>query len=627
MVLQFQEDDKTDVAILSVTACCVGINLTRANVAVFAELHWSAGSVMQAEDRIHRIGQKAASVRIIYLIAKGTADDIIWETIQKKYNVLGATVGISDNVGAGGMKCEKKSTSSSSGKSASLSQSTMDGYLSPKKNQGLESVDQVPYNPFRDSYGPSLSATHSLRRDAASVYGMPPMVNRSLPSSIPPPQLQHQLDFPSYMPSSQPSIYPTQASKISSLPPTDLLPYQSNSNLSSSMNQTENLSSCLYPNTARDWNAYASGSISILPNPHSIPNLDPKSSHTNNYYEEQLYPAHPPQQQQQKLLFQSSDINPYGQKYTAPVLNLPEPLDSIPALPFAHVYSNLSTTSSTVPPYAPNHLNTVPVPVGPYSSKIISHSTPAPLYISSATATHSHSKISTISTGGYQSQSEELQFGRVTGVDAALSDSKSISRESVYNVYDSSQSQPVDPAPIKSSNSEYRFPLKSTSENTMRNTSDSSAHITKSIGPKQDHPPINLIHESDRNAAVNVYANGNSSKACHNSLDHYSESSSCLNNNSNNNSNSNNNNNNNNNNSNNHNNNNNNHNHNNNNNNNNNSHTNLRLQIRPSPATTRRLTCARKQQRNAMALQFHRLYDDTFTTNSLQIVSCVGVFA
>lgn len=45
---------QTDVALLSVTACGAGLNLTRANIAVFAELQWSAGNIMQAEDRIHR---------------------------------------------------------------------------------------------------------------------------------------------------------------------------------------------------------------------------------------------------------------------------------------------------------------------------------------------------------------------------------------------------------------------------------------------------------------------------------------------------------------------------------------------------------------------------------------------
>ncbi len=45
---------QTDVALLSITACGTGLNLTRANVALFGELYWSPGVVLQAEDRIHR---------------------------------------------------------------------------------------------------------------------------------------------------------------------------------------------------------------------------------------------------------------------------------------------------------------------------------------------------------------------------------------------------------------------------------------------------------------------------------------------------------------------------------------------------------------------------------------------
>jgi hypothetical protein len=102
-IKRFQHDDDANVALLSLTACGTGLNLTRANVALFAELYWSPGIVLQAEDRIHRLGQKSSSVRIIYLIARKTVDEIVWDQIQKKHNVLGATVGIADNRGNGMM--------------------------------------------------------------------------------------------------------------------------------------------------------------------------------------------------------------------------------------------------------------------------------------------------------------------------------------------------------------------------------------------------------------------------------------------------------------------------------------------------------------------------------------------
>lgn len=42
---------------------------------------------------VPRLGQSADVVRMIYMIAKGTMDEIVWKGIQSKHNVLGATVG------------------------------------------------------------------------------------------------------------------------------------------------------------------------------------------------------------------------------------------------------------------------------------------------------------------------------------------------------------------------------------------------------------------------------------------------------------------------------------------------------------------------------------------------------
>ena len=84
---QFQTDDKTKVALLSVTAANSGITLTSANLVVFAELFWNPGILAQAEDRAHRIGQ-TDSVTVKYLVANGTADDELWTLLQRKLDVL-----------------------------------------------------------------------------------------------------------------------------------------------------------------------------------------------------------------------------------------------------------------------------------------------------------------------------------------------------------------------------------------------------------------------------------------------------------------------------------------------------------------------------------------------------------
>jgi len=73
--------------VLSITAANTGLNLTAATTVIFAELYWNPGALVQAEDRIYRIGQKN-SVTITYLLAENTADDYIWPLVQNKLDVL-----------------------------------------------------------------------------------------------------------------------------------------------------------------------------------------------------------------------------------------------------------------------------------------------------------------------------------------------------------------------------------------------------------------------------------------------------------------------------------------------------------------------------------------------------------
>ncbi|KAJ1485867.1 P-loop containing nucleoside triphosphate hydrolase protein [Baffinella frigidus] len=87
-VADFQTKDTVRVAVLSVTAAGTGLTLTAAHTVVFAELHWTPGIMLQAEDRVHRIGQESA-VNVHYLLAKGTCDDLIWESVSSKMRIVG----------------------------------------------------------------------------------------------------------------------------------------------------------------------------------------------------------------------------------------------------------------------------------------------------------------------------------------------------------------------------------------------------------------------------------------------------------------------------------------------------------------------------------------------------------
>ena len=75
------------VAILGITAAGVGLTLTAASTVVFLELSWTPGLMVQAEDRVHRIGQRAAC-NIHYLLAEDSCDSHMWPSLVKKLRVV-----------------------------------------------------------------------------------------------------------------------------------------------------------------------------------------------------------------------------------------------------------------------------------------------------------------------------------------------------------------------------------------------------------------------------------------------------------------------------------------------------------------------------------------------------------
>ncbi len=94
IVEKFQNDDDTHVCLLAITAAGIGITLTAASMAVFAELSWTPGCMTQAEDRIHRIGQTAEEVSIVYLVAERSVDQQMLSSLQRKQATLKSTTGL-----------------------------------------------------------------------------------------------------------------------------------------------------------------------------------------------------------------------------------------------------------------------------------------------------------------------------------------------------------------------------------------------------------------------------------------------------------------------------------------------------------------------------------------------------
>ena len=68
-------------------AAGAGINLTRANTAVFVEIDWVPATMSQAEDRLCRIGQKKM-VHVIHLVLNNTLDVNMSQRVIAKQNTI-----------------------------------------------------------------------------------------------------------------------------------------------------------------------------------------------------------------------------------------------------------------------------------------------------------------------------------------------------------------------------------------------------------------------------------------------------------------------------------------------------------------------------------------------------------
>lgn len=90
-LMKFRSDPDCKVAVLSIEIAATGLTLTEASLVVFAELKWTPAEHQQAEDRVHRIGQKR-DVVIYYLHAEGSLDDRMWEMLETKLVTIGSLI-------------------------------------------------------------------------------------------------------------------------------------------------------------------------------------------------------------------------------------------------------------------------------------------------------------------------------------------------------------------------------------------------------------------------------------------------------------------------------------------------------------------------------------------------------
>ncbi|GAA4187521.1 hypothetical protein GCM10022219_00320 [Microbacterium oryzae] len=84
----FNNDPEVGIAVCSLTAAGVGVNMQVASNVVLAELSWTAAEQTQAIDRVHRIGQDEP-VTAWRIIAAHTIDSKIAELIDRKQGLAG----------------------------------------------------------------------------------------------------------------------------------------------------------------------------------------------------------------------------------------------------------------------------------------------------------------------------------------------------------------------------------------------------------------------------------------------------------------------------------------------------------------------------------------------------------
>jgi len=98
-VQKFQTEDSCRLMVASLRAGREGITLHAASDVLFVEQGWTPSEHRQAEDRLHRIGQRDA-VTCWYLLARNTIDEDIRDLIEKKRFVVDTATEGGDVVGA-----------------------------------------------------------------------------------------------------------------------------------------------------------------------------------------------------------------------------------------------------------------------------------------------------------------------------------------------------------------------------------------------------------------------------------------------------------------------------------------------------------------------------------------------
>lgn len=86
-VRRFVEDENCYIFLGTINAAGEGLTLTSSSYVIFFDLHWNPAKMWQAEDRVHRIGQKN-KVNIYTFITKNTVEEKILAKLEEKKSMI-----------------------------------------------------------------------------------------------------------------------------------------------------------------------------------------------------------------------------------------------------------------------------------------------------------------------------------------------------------------------------------------------------------------------------------------------------------------------------------------------------------------------------------------------------------
>jgi SWI/SNF-related matrix-associated actin-dependent regulator 1 of chromatin subfamily A len=91
IVKNFNEDPSLKVLICNLKVGSVGLNIQSANVAIINDMDWVPSTMLQAEDRLWRIGQ-LQEVTILYPVYKGTVEEVVFNVVNSKMKNISVAI-------------------------------------------------------------------------------------------------------------------------------------------------------------------------------------------------------------------------------------------------------------------------------------------------------------------------------------------------------------------------------------------------------------------------------------------------------------------------------------------------------------------------------------------------------